>query len=184
MKVVFYPAMIYRQQVIKVLTTKYRIKDKYFWFGCPNVSSVMFKPVPYATKIKRPNRHPRVPLTPYQAGSPMEHVHLDFLGPLPKSSRVNEYILVMVDQFTKWIECVPLPSQIAEVTAHAAVCDSFARFGYPFYIHTDQGRTSQLFTAICDICGLLGIHKTWTTAYRPLENGQVERFNRTLMDAV
>ena len=70
----------------------------------------------------------------------MERAHLDFLGPLPKSSRRNEYIWVMVNQFTIWIECVPFPSQTAEVTAHAAVCEFFARFGYPFYIHTDQGR--------------------------------------------
>ena len=45
----------------------------------------------------------------YQAGSPMEKVHLDFLGPLPRTEAGNEYILMMVDSFTKWVECVPLP---------------------------------------------------------------------------
>ena len=34
------------------------------------------------------------------------------------------------------------------------------------------------------MCRLMGIEKTRTTAYRPSANGQVERFNRTLMDAV
>lgn len=38
----------------------------------------------------------------------MERVHLDFVGPLPKIDGVNEHILMMVDQFTKWVECVPL----------------------------------------------------------------------------
>lgn len=37
----------------------------------------------------------------------MERVHLDFVGPLPKTDRGNEHILMMVDQFTKWVECVP-----------------------------------------------------------------------------
>ena len=32
---------------------------------------------------------------------------------------------MMVDQFTKWVECVPLPSQKAEVTARAAIDDFF-----------------------------------------------------------
>lgn len=67
----------------------------------------------------------------------MERVHLDFLGPLPESASENTNILVMVDQFTKWVECVPLPSQTAEVTARAAVNEFFARFEFPFNIFTD-----------------------------------------------
>lgn len=119
----------------------------------------------------------------YQAGVPMERVHLDFLGPLPESTAGNSNILVMVDQFTKWVECIALPSQTAEVTARAAVNEFFTRFGFPFNIFTDQGRNfeSRLFKSICDI---LQIHKSCTTPYRPSSNGQVERFNRTLMDAV
>ena len=57
----------------------------------------------------------------YQAGAPMERVHLDFLGSLPKTKYGNEYVLMMVDQFTKWVKCIPLPTQTAEVTARAAV---------------------------------------------------------------
>jgi hypothetical protein len=45
----------------------------------------------------------------------MERDHLDFIGPLPRTERGNEHILMMVDQFTKWVECIPLPSQSAEV---------------------------------------------------------------------
>nr|XP_045589319.1 uncharacterized protein LOC123751269 [Procambarus clarkii] len=89
----------------------------------------------------------------------------------------------MVDQFTKWIECVPLPSQTAENTARAALDGFFTRFGYPFEIFTDQGRNfeSDLFTKLCE---LMHIHKARTTAYRPSANGQVERYNRTIMDAL
>ncbi|XP_065923785.1 uncharacterized protein [Magallana gigas] len=48
---------------------------------------------------------------------------------------------------------------------------------------TDQGTnfTSELFTKMCK---MLKIHKTRTTPFRASANGQVERFNRTLMDAV
>ena len=90
---------------------------------------------------------------------------------------------MMVDQFTKWVECVPLPSQTAEITAKAAVDGFFSRFGNPYQIFTDQGRNfeSKLFSALCEA---LEIHKARTTPYRPSANGQVERYNRTLMDAV
>ena len=46
----------------------------------------------------------------YHAGAPMERVHLDFLGRSPRTARGNEYVLLMVEQFTKWVECIPLPS--------------------------------------------------------------------------
>jgi hypothetical protein len=114
---------------------------------------------------------------------PMERVHLDFMGPLAKTKRGNEYVLMMVDKFTKWTECIPLPSQTAEITAQAAINELFARFGYPFQIFTDHGRhfESALFKAVCD---LLKIHKARITPYRPSANGQVERQNKSLMNAV
>ena len=90
---------------------------------------------------------------------------------------------MIVDQFTKWVECIPWPSQTAEVTAQAVVNDFFARFGYAFEILTDQGCNfeSKLFSALCEA---MQIHKTKTIPYRPSTNGKVERFNLTLMDAV
>jgi hypothetical protein len=89
----------------------------------------------------------------------------------------------MVDQFTKWMEVLPLATQTAEATAKAAIDGFFSRFGYPFEIFTDQGRNfeSELFK---NLCRELNIHKARTTPYRPSGNGQVERYNRTLMDAL
>ena len=93
---------------------------------------------------------------------------------------------MMVDQFTKWVQCVqcvPLPSQTAEVTAKAAVDNFFSRFGFPFQVFSDQGRNfkSKLFTAMCEV---LEIHKARTTPHRPFANGQVEHYNCILTDAV
>ena len=105
-----------------------------------------------------------------------------FIGPLPKTKRGNEHCLMMVDQFTKWVECIPLSSQKAETTARAAADGFFSRFGFPFQLFSDQGRNfeSKLFEALCKA---LEIHKARTTPYGPSANGQ-ERFNRTLMGAV
>ena len=90
---------------------------------------------------------------------------------------------MMVDQFTKWVECIPLPSQSAEETARAAVNQFFSRVECPFQVFTDKERNfeSALFRAMCD---LLHIHQSRTAPYRPSANGQVERCNRTLMAAV
>ena len=125
----------------------------------------------------------RYPMLYYHAGAPMERVHLNFIGPLPRTEQGNEHILMMVDQLNKWVKCIHLPSQSAEEMARATVNQFFSRFGCPFQVFTDQGRNfeSALFRAMCD---LLHIHKSRTTPYRPSANGQVERCNRTLMAAV
>ena len=69
----------------------------------------------------------------------MERVHMDMLGPFPPSEQGNKYILVMVDQFTKWVEIHALPDVTAIGTAKCAVDQFFSRFGTPLQIHTDQG---------------------------------------------
>jgi hypothetical protein len=35
--------------------------------------------------------------------------NLDFVGPLSLTLQHNQYVLVMIEQFSKWLELVPLP---------------------------------------------------------------------------
>ena len=86
---------------------------------------------------------------------------------------------MVVDQFTKWVECTPLPSQTAEVTARALVNEFCSRFGFPFEIFSDQGRNFES-TLFAELCKITAMQKTRTTPYRPSGNGQVEHF----MDAL
>ena len=163
--------------------TRLRMKEKFAWFQMSSEVEQYVLSCPVCSQNKKSGRYRVHPMKEYHSGAPMERVHIDFLGPLPKTAAGNEHILMMVDQFTKWVEIIPLPSQTAEVTARAAVNEFFTRFGCPFHLFSDQGRNfeSRLFAAMCDV---LQIQKTRTTPYRPSANGQVERYNRTLMDAV
>ena len=113
------------------------------------------------------------------ANAPMERVAMDIVGPLPRTANGNEYILVVCDYFTKWVECYALPDHQAQTVADAVVSNFVSRFGVPSVIHSDQGREfeSRLFE---EVCQLLGIEKTRTTPYHFQSDGLVERFNRTL----
>ena len=95
-----------------------------------------------------------------------EHLHPGYCGPV-----------------TKWVECYPIPDQKAEVIADKFVNDFVARFRCPQYLHTDQGRNVDG-NLINSICQLLQVHKTRTTPYHPASNGQVERYNRTILQMV
>ena len=81
------------------------------------------------------------------------------------------------------LESVPLPDQSAEKVAMAAIDNFFCTFGMPLTIHTDQGANfvGNVFKAVCD---LLEIRKTQTTPYYPQGNGQVERYNRTIIEMI
>lgn len=67
-------------------------------------------------------------------------MHLDILGPFTPSEHGNVYVLVMIDQFTKWIECAALPNQTALLIANEFLLHFIVTFGRPLSVHTDQGR--------------------------------------------
>lgn len=157
-----------------------RIRQKYHWYGMRQDVEWYVKQCASCAATKHGNRSIRAHLQQYHAGCPMERIHMDILGPFPESDRGNKYILVIMDQFTKWVEAYPVPDQSAETTARTLVMECLSKIGAPLAIHTDQGRNfeSGLFKGICR---LFQIAKTRTTPYHPASNGQVERFNRTLL---
>ena len=48
-------------------------------------------------------RHPS-PLHPLPVDEVISRLHMDFLGPLPKTKEGYQYCLVIVDSFSKWCE--------------------------------------------------------------------------------
>ena len=90
------------------------MKEKFYWRGMNQDVANYIDTCDVCSRNKKHTPYGRRPLIEYHAGDPMERVHIDFLGPLPQTPRGNEHILMMVDQFTKWVECIPLPSQKVE----------------------------------------------------------------------
>jgi transposase InsO family protein len=111
-----------------------------------------------------------------------EHVHVDIVGPLPQSSG-SSYLFSIVDRTTSWPEAIPLSSIAAADCAAALFSGWIQRFGVPSVITSDRGAqfTSSLWTALCS---LLPIYHVKTTAYHPQSNGLVERFHRSLKEAL
>ena len=53
----------------------------------------------------------------YIVGYPMERIAVDVLGPFPRSSSGNVYVLVVGDYFTKWLDAYPIKNQKAPTVA-------------------------------------------------------------------
>ena len=64
---------------------------------------------------------------------------IDFMGPFP-SSFSNQYILVVVDYVSKWVEAVALPTNDARVVMDFLKKCIFTRYGTPRAIISDGGK--------------------------------------------
>jgi hypothetical protein len=107
---------------------------------------------------------------------------LDAVGPFRTAPGGYKYILVAVDKFIKWIEVRP----VAKVTWEEAVKFIRAikhRFGVPNRIITDLGKafTGSVFRDFCQD-NLIEVY--YSSVAHPLCNGQVERANDMVLQAL
>jgi len=59
-------------------------------------------------KFKPQPQNSLVETIPTKPSGPFTKVGLDIIGPLPQSNKGHQYIIVLVDYLTKWIEADPL----------------------------------------------------------------------------
>ena len=103
---------------------------------------------------------------------------VDIMGPFPRSRKGNQYLLVIVDYCSKWVELFPMREAKSPKIASLLIEEIFTRWGTPKYLVSDRGAqfTSHLLTQICQQWGVV---QKLTTAYHPQTN-LTERINRTL----
>ena len=97
--------------------TLLRAKHSFLWYCMSRDVKLYVSSCRVCSMNKKPNAKPKANLKLYHAGFPMERVHIDLLGPFRVSSQGNKYILMMIDQFPKWLEFAPIPDQNAETVA-------------------------------------------------------------------
>ena len=104
---------------------------------------------------------------------PGELIAFDVAGKLPKTKNGNEYILVVVDHFTKWTRYYAMKTATSKETAKCLV-EYMLIHGIPERFLSDQGANYQSFL-IEEIHDLLDIHKLRTSPYHPQTDGVSEK---------
>lgn len=128
-------------------------------------------------KVDRKKQPP--PLTPLPiADEVFSRWHMDILGPLPKA-RGYQYVLLLVDSFSRWCEAFPLETQDAKQVASVLYNEIITRYGAPRILVSDRGKNfmSKLVSALCE---MFDITRHKTSSYHPQSNAVCERLNSTL----
>lgn len=113
---------------------------------------------------------------------PFHTVHIDHLGPFVRSKRGNTHLLMIVEALTKFIFIKAVRNTNTQ-NAIRALGDVFYTFRFPDRIISDRGScfASHAFRKFCLD---KGIKHVLNAVSSPRSNGQVERYNRSILNAL
>ena len=161
------------------------LQKRFFWNNLVNETREHIRSSSRCLSFKTPEESAK--LERIDCSYPLEMKHLDFLSieqagrdPMGRNKKpIN--VPVVTDHFTRFSQAYVTTNQTAPVIAHILWDKFISQYGWPEKILKDQGQCfeSKLFQ---DLCTISNTEKIRTCPYRPQGNGQVERFNKTLLN--
>jgi transposase InsO family protein len=104
------------------------------------------------------------------------------IGPFKKAQGEYTHVLVAIDKFTKWIEFKPITS-LTLAKAVEFIQEIIFRFGIRNNIITVLG-SNFMSVEFFDFCEQKCIQLKYTSVAHPRTNGQVERANGMIIEAL
>jgi exodeoxyribonuclease III len=158
------------------------IKLRYFWSNMEGDIASHCAGCIDCKLRKTYQRRPKVPIMKYsKIRRPLDRVHIDLTGPLPRTQGGYRFILVIKDYLTKHVWLVPLKTKGALEVAEAFVRHFVCTAGIPETVVSDRGNEF-VNSLLRDVAKILGINRISTTPYMPRSDGFVENHNKTMKD--
>ncbi len=116
-------------------------------------------------------------LRPHPVRGPFDTIYMDFWECNYNGSHFK--MLTLIDQHTKWAECVLMEKSTATAVASALLRSWIYRFGVPRTLVSDRdpGFANDVLNRLS---GTIGIKRILSTPYHPEGNAVIESFHRTL----
>ncbi|CEP06963.1 hypothetical protein [Parasitella parasitica] len=110
---------------------------------------------------------------------PFQRIAIDYFGPLSTTAQGNQYVLVILDTFTKYAELYPMKTTQSMEMATTFYYNFVARQGLPTEIISDNGPPlgSEF---VKEMAKFMGITLVFTPPRHPESNGIVEKFMQSL----
>ena len=119
------------------------------------------------------------PFTLAQTQRVMQRLNLDAIGPIDEDKYGYQYVLTVIDTFSRWVMTYPLRTLESEEIIRALI-QHIGIFGAPVEWLTDNG-SSLKSKKVREIVELLNMTHKLTTAYSHEENAIVERSNHEVI---
>lgn len=165
-----------------VRKTIHKVSTHFYW---PNMNNIITNFVKTCTDCQyaKPAARNKIGFSAAQSPTaPWHCIHVDFVGPLVRSSNGKMGIFSIIDTFSKFVLLFPVRNITSQVTTTILTSQVFNVFGPPRTIVSDNHSVfvSKTFK---DMCFDWGVNHCRTSPYRP-QGSHVERFHRNLRSAL
>src|SRR5436305_1699510 len=164
-----------------IRATQDKVKEKYYWKNMNKDIESYVKSCDQCQKRGKPSS--KYELNSIEVKEPFYQIGIDFVGPLPSTKNRRRYIIVAMDYFTKWPEARAVTRDTAEETSKFIYEDIICRHGCPQKVISDRG-THFKNKLIESLMERFNIKHNFSTSYHSQTNGLVEKFNKTLCEAL
>ena len=158
------------------------VRDRFHWPGLVEDTKLWVKNCVECTRRKSPTPKSGL-LGSTPPTEPWRVVAMDFCGPYATDEEGCRFVLVFVDQFTKWVELCPTKDQLAPTVIRLFYERIVCRHGAPSFLLSDRGPQFKSH-AVEAVCAAFGVRKIFSSAYYPQGDGFAERFMRTLNNSL
>lgn len=164
--------------------TLHRILELYYW---PSMKKDVYNYV-RCCQVCGANKSPNLPraglMGSYrEINFPFQMMSADLMGPYPRSKSGNQYLLVVVDWFTKYVVVHPMPKATSKNIIRFIENQVFLIYGVPQVFCVDNG--SQFISK--DFQNLMKEYKVQKIFYNAKYHAQInhtERVNRSLITCI